>query len=218
MDYSIKDYTNIKLSDIEKKKIILECLKMALRVNFPVDYGDMKNHLFGEEDYVKLFVKNEKNEIKGFIIGCINYLDDIKEVYIHGLIIDPDMQGKSLSKKLMKELINVTDCDVITARTHNPRIFEAVSALACDDTLYFPNIDIKTPDYVYDIIYNNKFINNCNDNLICENAYPDIKIQQSVSNDKILPIFESIGDYDAQVILSVINKTKILNQTRTMVR
>lgn len=214
-EYIIKNYTDKELTNTEMKKIVLECLKMAVRAEFPVDYEDMASHLFGEKEYVKLFVENEKNEIKGFLIGCTNQLNDITEAYIHGVILDPEVQGKSLCKALIRELIAVTKCDVLSARTHNPRIFDTVSSFAEESNLYFPNENYEIPEYIYNIVNNNKFINCCNEKLVCENAYPNVKVQQAYSNKNIMSIFANLGDYDAQVVMSIINKQKVLENNKT---
>lgn len=191
---------------LEKEKIALECLDIANRAKFPTDFKDVYDHLFEDDSYIRLFVKDEDNQIKGFVIGCLeNGFDNYLVLHIHGIIMDPSVQGKGLSKKSLEYLVSKYSPDVLTAKTHNPRFFNSAMNIFDSSCHFYPNPDEETPEVVYDIVKSDKFIDCVDSDLVYRDAYPDEKIMQSNNNPLVQRVFENLKPFDAQAIVVIIN-------------
>ncbi len=205
-EYKIVNYVEDS-NDATKAKtqasIAAEALIIANEAQFPTDYQDVYEHLFGDPNFIRLFIINkETNRLKGFLIACeLDGLYDTKLLHFHGIILHPSVQGKGMSQLLLKEAISMTLPDIISAKTHNPRAFNLLASLAYLGTEFYPNIYGPTPKEILEIARSNPFISGVNDNLVVENAYPDAKLQQSYRKEQIKTIFDNLGDRDAQAIL-----------------
>ena len=188
-------------SDFQNKKdIALECLEIANEAKFPTDYNDIFSHLFGNEDYLICMAFDKNNQLGGFSVFA--KLEKIDTLYVHGIILHPRAQGKGLSLKMIETAIQNSNVTFISARTHNPRAFEALSKFACSPNSYYPNVDnILIPKRIIELVKNNPFTCGTDELLIVRNAYPDEKISQSVRNKKIYNIFKYLNTRDAQVIV-----------------
>lgn len=200
-----------------KEYIIKSCLNIALEAHFSTDYEDVKEHIFGNDNYLKLFIIEKSSDnipiIKGFLVcDCFISYNDIKNLHCHGIILSPEVQGYGLSKDIIDYARFLTNPDVITAKTHNPRCFNSFISLN-DIYDYYPNETGVIPDEIIKLCKANPFISNSDENLICRNAYPDIKIQQTKKNETINLIFEKINPYDAQSIVIILNPEKLSIET-----
>lgn len=196
-----------------KIKIANECLLVANNAKFPTDFKDVYDHLFENDDYIKLFIRENEN-IKGFIIGCLeNGYAGYVILHIHGIIIDPSLQGKNISKIALNSLVQQYRPDVVTAKTHNPRCFNAIANLTTEKCQFYPDGESEIPEIIYNIVKSDQFIDCVDEKLVYRNAYPDEKIMQEYHNGCITKIFENVEKYDAQAIVVVINN-KILEEVK----
>ncbi len=117
----IKEFNN----NMSKENITLQCLEVAESTSFPTDYDDVYNHLFENEDLLKLFVLGNDNLIKGFAV--FDYLNSNYNIlYLSGMVLDSCIQGTGISKELLKKGLELLKGDIITLRTRNPRMYQAL--------------------------------------------------------------------------------------------
>ena len=221
----IEEYNNYYSNEEEKIKkqveIANECLVIANDAKFPTDFQDVYDHLFEDDSYIILFAKNLMNKIKGFVIACEEKgYNNCKILHVHGIVLSPDIQGMGISKQIINYAINKYNPDVVTAKTHNPRCFNAFANIDGGGHLFYPNEE-PIPDVVKNIVKSDYFINDSDENLIYRDAYPDEKIQQSKNNPLVDTIFSKVGKYDAQSIIVIINndvleKNKVKKKERKL--
>ncbi len=183
-----------------KEEITKRCLEIANKARFPTDYQDMYEHLFTNEKAELFMIVDEKGQIYGFAT-CDNIATK-SNTYLHGIIIHPDIQGMGFSLKLLKEIISKDNNLYLTARTHNPRIYETMSKVACDENCIFPQIRSGAiPDQIWDIVSSYPATKGADKDMVVRNAYPDEKIMQQVKDARIQRIFQKLNPTDAQVIV-----------------
>ena len=213
----MKKYQIINYNELNKNKnldeyLINQCLNIANDAKFPTDYDDVKEHLFGNDQLIKLFIVEEMDEninIKGFLVAdYFTGYNDNNILHCHGIIIHPDIQGLGLSRELVNRLIREYNPDIITAKTHNPRCFNALINIPLV-IAYYPNNSDIIPDDIYKVVKTDPYISNTNKNLIYVDAYPDEKIQQAYRSEEIKTIFNRLNPRDAQAIVVVLDNSKL---------
>lgn len=183
-----------------KQEVTEECLSLSLKARFPTDYVDVYEHLFGNEDYLICMLYNNNGSIMGYSIFA--NLEEIEVLYLHGIVLHPLAQGKGFSKKMIEAAIEQVTPKFLSARTHNPRMFETLSAFARNRDCYYPNVFTnEIPNEIYELVGKNEFTAKADKLLIVRNAYPDEKITQSFKNENIAKIFNRVNPNDAQVIV-----------------
>lgn len=207
--YKFEEYkflgTDENQKKIEQLKIAKECLLVANDANFPTDFQDVYDHLFEDESYIRVFIKDQNNVVKGFAIICNELvLNNCLIMHVHGIVLSPEVQEEGLGKELINFAVCKYQPDVVTAKTHNPRCFNMFCNILDKTCAFYPNEE-PIPDYIYKIVKNDKFIDVVDENLIYKDAYPDVKIQQSQKNPIVDRIFKKVGPYDAQAVVVVIN-------------
>ena len=190
----------------EKEEITLRCLEIAKATDFSTDYKDMYEHLFTNNNFELCFVMDDKGVIYGF--GTFDIEKKRSNAYIHGIIMHPEIQGYGFSKKIINEVLKKHNSKFLSARTHNPRIYEILCDLAIEKKMVFPNLfSEEIPNWVFELLSFNSSTNISTNRLIVENAYPDEKIMQSVKNKQINTIFERLNARDALVVLVATGRT-----------
>lgn len=183
----------------EKDKITRRCLEVANKAKFPTDYEDMYAHLFGDDNIELFIVMDSEDQIYGFAT-CVN-MSQINNTYVYGTIIHPELQSTGYSVKLLQEIVNKHGNCYLSARTHNPRVYELMSRLAYNGMI-FPNILLENiPKEIWNVVSSHPAMKAADSNLIVKNAYPDEKIMQSVKKEEIQSIFSKLNPRDAQVII-----------------
>lgn len=183
-----------------KDDIASQCLDVANAAQFPTDFDDVFSHLFGDENYKICMAFDENDVLCGFSVFA--KLEEIDTLHLHGIVLHPRAQGKGLSSKMIRTVIENDNPTFLTAKTHNPRMFETLSKFACDQSSFYPNVDnVHIPESIYELVSNNEFVNTADEYLIVRNAYPDEKIAQSFRNEKISSVFKRLNTMDAQVIV-----------------
>lgn len=184
----------------DKRAIAEECLAVSTAARFPTDYEDVYEHLFGNERYHLCMLYNSKDRIMGFSIFA--YLKEINELYLHGIVLHPEAQGKGFSKEMIKAAIEQIHPRFLSARTHNPRMFEVLSSFAVRKTDYYPNIcNDEIPKEIYELVRKNEFTAEADEVLVVRDAYPDEKLTQTFRNENIAAVFKRLNLTDAQVIV-----------------
>lgn len=205
----IVNYNDLRKSDKLNDYLVNNCLKVCKSASFPTDYKDVYEHLFGNPSYIKLFLINDNLEIKGFLVAdYFKGYQDNSILHCHGLIIDSNMQNQGYGKCLVKSLIDKYNPDIVTMKTHNPRCFEVFTSFS-DNLTYYPNWHFEIPLDIKRLVKEHPFLENVNDELVYERAYPDIKVMKDAYNDDINKIFINLGDFDAQAIVVVRHDNKL---------
>lgn len=183
-----------------KKELALQSLDVANAAHFPTDFDDVFSHLFANEEYIICTAFNENNSLDGFAVFA--KLEDIDTLYLHGIVLHPRAQGKGLSLKMIQTVVESKNATFLSAKTHNPRMFETLSKFACNPSEFYPNVDNSIiPEAIYELVRNNSFVDTADEYLIVREAYPDEKISQTFRNEKISYIFDRVNTKDAQVIV-----------------
>ena len=201
-----------QMKELIDEYIVYSCLSIANNAKFPTDYTDVKEHLFESDEYIRLFIVDTEKKvptIKGFLISALEKgYNDNTILHCHGIILDPSIQGNGYSKTIVEKAIDMTNPDIVTAKTHNPRCFNAFANLK-GAISYYPNEFNDMPEDVINVARSDEFISNTNENLIYLNAYPDEKIQQSHRNEDLHIVFDRLAPTDAQAIVVVLNDKKL---------
>ena len=197
------EFEHIRSSSIDKvlhKGITEQCVKIANEAQFPTDYQDVYEHLFGG-DYELAFLRYG-NEIKGFAVFDSLTIDGRKFLHLHGAVFNPKVQQMGYTKKLLLNKIKACNADFFTLKTHNPRMYAVAANIAGSRDKIFPNYIQNVPEYIKVLCKKNHFIGNCDENLVVKGAYPDIKTQQPVADNTVMAGFkEYIKDFDAQAVI-----------------
>lgn len=192
----------------DKEQVTTRCLDIANMAKFPTDYKDMYEHLFENESAELFMIMDEKGKIYGFAT-CDNIVNS-SNTYLHGIIIHPDVQGMGFSLMLLREIVKKDGNKFLTARTHNPRVYEMMSRIAYDENSIFPNnISKKYSKEIWNVVYSHPAMINADKDLVVRNAYPDEKIMQRVRNDEINNMFKKLNPTDAQVIVVCTKKSTL---------
>lgn len=217
--YRLINYSELNKSEELDEYLINECLNVANNANFPTDYLDVKEHLFGNPNLIKLFIVDmEERKIKGFLAAdnFIGYNDN-NILHCHGIIVDPEIQSLGYSKVLVNELVKQYNPDIVTAKTHNPRCFNAFTNI--DNVIsYYPNSNEEIPEVIYEVVKTDPYICDVNSNLIYEEAYPDEKISQDYRDESLKKIFDKLNPNDAQAIVVVLNDQKLINRNKQFIK
>lgn len=211
----IENYKELELRSnykgLDFKKYIAEkCVEIANTTNFPTDYDDVFDHIFGNEELIKVFLTDEEI-IKGFIVSDYfdNKLDDLrtlKALYIHGIIIDKDTQKHGLFRNLVNYTINsVNYTDYIALRTHNPRCANAFTNCMLEHGLITSPTLRKVDSEIIKIANNDKYIYNANANLVAKGVYDRELLSQRTSNEYINEMFKrnNVEENDAQCLIAL---------------
>ena len=186
----------------DKAQVTEQCLEIANKANFPTDYKDMYEHLFGNENAELYMVLNESGKIYGFAT-CDN-IPESSNTYIHGIIIHPEIQGIGFGLMLIDEILKKNGNQFLTARTHNPRVYAMMSSVAYngDANMVFPNINsCNIPEEIWSVVASHPDMENADEDMIVRNAYPDEKVSQKVRDENIYNIFKKLSANDAQVVV-----------------
>lgn len=127
---------------MNKNKIVDSAYKICNIANFPVNYQDVYDHLFGESvSNLKLLLDNDNN-LSGFGVFenyDIEYKTDIiKMLYISGMVINPKYQGRNLSQQIIKDEYNNSQYDFISLRTQNIAMAKSLLNMFPDNLFNMP--------------------------------------------------------------------------------
>lgn len=108
---------------LDKKKIADKAYKICGNAKFPVEYQDVYEHLFENENLILKLLLNEENHLAGFGV-FENYQlsfenQIITMLYLSGMVIDPTYQGKNISQEIIKKAYSQIQSDLISLRTQN---------------------------------------------------------------------------------------------------
>ncbi len=217
--YKLINYNELNKSEELDEFLIMECLNVANNAHFPTDYLDVKEHLFGNPNLIKLFaVDMEERKIKAFLAAdYFTGYNGNNILHCHGIIVDPEIQSLGFSKLLVNKLVSEYNPDIVTAKTHNPRCFNAFANI--DNVIsYYPNSFDEIPNPIYEVVKTDPYICDVNENLIYVNAYPDEKISQDYRDHSIKKIFDRLSPNDAQAIVVVLNDQKLINGNKQFIK
>lgn len=119
MNMKIIDYNKT----LDKKKIADSAYRICGNAEFPVEYQDVYEHLFENDNLILKLLLNEENNLAGFGVfeNYRLFLDSqiITMLYLSGMVIDPKYQGKNISREIIKNAYSQIQSDLISLRTQN---------------------------------------------------------------------------------------------------
>ncbi len=108
---------------LDKKKIADSTYRICGNAEFPVEYQDVYEHLFENDNLILKLLLNEENNLAGFGVfeNYRLFLESqiITMLYLSGMVIDPKYQGKNISREIIKNAYKQLQSDLISLRTQN---------------------------------------------------------------------------------------------------
>lgn len=210
-EYSIKNYKSLDIPMKRKEVLVKKCYDISRAADFNVSYEDVRNHLFGGDYEISLLRKD--NLIQGFAVFDKFSLENKEFLFLHGIVLNPDTQGKGLAKKMLRENVSNGNYDFMALRTHNPSMYKGAISVIDDYKKVYPNFIDNVPNEIIGISKKIKYFKNldgepCDDKLTIRGAYPQDMIQKflklnSKKNILINQSFseEKLGRFDAKAII-----------------
>ena len=211
LHYSTRNYASNEIP-IQRQNILAnKCFEIAKAANFGVSLEDVKSHLFdGNYDISPLKIEDK---LQGFAIFDHLKIENKDILFLHGIVLHPDAQGKGLAKMLIIENIKKSKPDFLALRTHNPSMYITASSLSQNPDFVYPNFKKEVPEDIVQLAQKISYFKNlegeiCDQNLKIRAAYPQHMIQQFLRpkdehSVRINASFSkgSLGSFDAQAIL-----------------
>lgn len=114
----------------DKEEIAKKAYSISKSANFPVNYEDVYDHLFSNDEALLLLLINGDNNISGFsVFEKYELLQDnklISMLYLSGMVIEPNYQGNNLSQEIIKQAHKKLKTDLISLRTQNIAMAKAM--------------------------------------------------------------------------------------------
>ena len=114
----------------DKEMVAGEAYRISKLANFPVNYDDVYEHLFGNSEAILLLLINEMECISGFGVfeKYEQLLDNqlISMLYLSGMVIEPNYQGNNISQEIIKQAYRKLKTDLISLRTQNIAMVESL--------------------------------------------------------------------------------------------
>ena len=171
----IIEYTKEK----SRQDLTNEAFAVCKNANFPVLYEDVYNHLFAKNENIIRLVVDEQNVIKGFGVFEQYYSKIGEEIlsmlYLSGMVIHKDFQGKNISQMIIKEVYQKVKTDLIALRTQNIKMATALLHLYPKSFLKMPQDSIKK-----EIVQTFLPFQNINQEGIIKDCYPN-QLSTSIS-------------------------------------
>lgn len=108
---------------LDKKKIADSAYRICGNAEFPVEYQDVYEHLFENDNLILKLLLNEENSLAGFGVfenyRLFSESQIITMLYLSGMVIDPKYQGKNISREIIKNAYEQVQSDLISLRTQN---------------------------------------------------------------------------------------------------
>lgn len=127
---------------LDKKKITDLAYRICENANFPVEYQDVYEHLFENDNLILKLLLNEENELAGFGVfeNYRLFLESqiIAMLYLSGMVIDPKYQGKNISREIIKNAYKQLQSDLISLRTQNIAMAKSLLDTFNDNLLVMP--------------------------------------------------------------------------------
>lgn len=186
---------------------IVSCaFEICKSAEFPVEYEDVYDHLYGSEKSALRFLVNDYGAITGFgVAQNYNFLVNEQAMtlaYLQGMVISKDYQSKGYSRLLLGELYKCFQSDYFGLRTQNPKMARALLKFGDDITLTMPKelIDSIRQLSPYDKVDDSGVVRGCYQNQL----YPHLDELRKIKPDITL------GQTDALAVVVQPKKIKQL--------
>ena len=205
-DYAIRIIRTSLIPVQERNALITRCHQIAIAANFGVNGEDIASHLFGGDFEVALLEK--ENELQGFAVFDKFIIEGKKILFLHGIVLHPNAQGKRLAQELIKRKIRESDSDFLALRTHNPQMYMTAASIAANPNFVYPNFRERVPGDILELARQIKYFYNegrpCDENLVIQGAYPQDMTQQFLQRAPLINFtFKEgiLGRFDARGII-----------------
>ena len=127
---------------LDKKKIADSAYRICGNAEFPVEYQDVYEHLFENDNLILKLLLNEENSLAGFGVfeNYRIFLESqiITMLYLSGMVIDPKYQGKNISREIIKNAYKQLQSDLISLRTQNIAMAKSLLDIFNDNLFEMP--------------------------------------------------------------------------------
>ena len=127
---------------LDKKKIADSAYRICGNAEFPVEYQDVYEHLFENDNLILKLLLNEENNLAGFGVfeNYRLFLESqiITMLYLSGMVIDPKYQGKNISREIIKNAYKQLQSDLISLRTQNIAMAKSLLDIFNDNLFEMP--------------------------------------------------------------------------------
>ena len=161
--------------NLNKNKIALSAYNICNNASFPVDYNDVYEHLFGNDNAILKLLIDSKQDIKGFGVfeNYILQLDTeiITMLYLSGMVIDKQYQGKNISKSIIRNAYNQVFSDLISLRTQNIAMAKSLLNTYPNNLFTIPGNNIN--EQLINCLREANPFKNINNQGVIKNCYPN---------------------------------------------
>lgn len=128
---------------LDKKRVTDMAYRVCNEADFPVEYQDVYEHLFGSDGSILKLLLNEEDVISGFGVFD-NYelvLDNSLKtmLYLSGMVIDPRYQRKGISRDIIKMVYTKLRTDLVSLRTQNIAMAKSLLKTFDDSRIILPD-------------------------------------------------------------------------------
>ena len=184
-----------------RDRIVDASYKVCQKANFPVNYDDVYNHLFGSNNSVPRFLLDNDTKISGFAVAENYKLLTVQPrtiTYLQGMVISNEYQGKGYSHILLKDVYKQLHGDFLGLRTQNFKMAKSLINLFEDPKISIPMKegkpsyslleDLKTI-YPYQNIDDSGIVRNC----YYTQLYPDLEELKKINPSIILKSTDALA-------------------------
>ncbi|MDE6284330.1 MAG: GNAT family N-acetyltransferase [Bacilli bacterium] len=159
---------------LDKKKIADSAYRICGNAEFPVEYQDVYEHLFENDNLTLKLLLNEENHLAGFGVfeNYRLFLESqiITMLYLSGMAIDPRYQGKNVSREIIKNAYRQFQSDLISLRTQNIAMAKSLLDTFNDNLFVMPG---NTNDEILSCLRQASPFEDIDEYGVIRNCYPN---------------------------------------------
>ena len=160
--------------NVTKKEVTDKAYEICNHASFPVEYQDVYNHLFENDNLILKLLLTDTGDLKGFGVFekyDLKLKDDlITMLYLSGMVIDPEYQHKKISHDIIKKTYMEIKSDLISLRTQNIAMAKSLLDTFNDNLFMMPGM---VNDSVLEYLKTSKPFEDVNKDGIIKRCYPN---------------------------------------------
>lgn len=203
--------------DMDKKVLAEEAYVVCQRANFPVEYQDVYEHLFGNDDAILKILLDSHNQLAGFGVFEKYKLELDRRMatllYLSGMVIDKKYQGHNVSHEILKITYNQVKSDLVSLRTQNIKMAKALLGMERECLFQMPVKSRDNDGYMIDALKQVEYFKTMDERGVIPNCYGNQLYENLGAIDENFGI--QLGECDA---LAVVVEPKIENKELSLLK